>query len=661
MISLSDLVPAMRQTGIRRVLILSGDAPWRRGEARRLCAGLPALWIGEDAPQGMTCLSAAQARGMLGQETDHVVFDAGRGCHAEALAAAAGAMRAGSWLVLLVPPWEAWPSLPDDDSLRWNDAPQAIATPHFVAHFKQCCQTQPGIAVWRQGEAVALPSLPPLAPWMPPDGMPTAQQRQILHEILHQQEQVAVVTGARGRGKSTLAGMLAARMPGRCRVTGPNRLAAAVLCRTTGDDIPFSAPDALLAQCREQPPEDEWLLIDEAAAIPAPLLTALTAYFPRILMTTTVQGYEGTGRGFILKVCADLPSCRQYTLERPVRWGDADPLEAWLNALLLFEEPLLKARDETTACSLLSLTPAMWQTRPGIMQDFYTLLTSAHYRTTPLDLRRLMDAGGNTLHAALEQETLIGALWLVDEGGLPSSLAQAVWAGTRRPKGNLVAQSLAAHGGQSVAAQLRSRRVSRIAVFPDRRRRGIARRLLACALREAGAAGMDYVSVSFGYTPALWRFWHACGFRLVRFGTAREASSGCYTAMAMVPLSEAGQLLCERLTLRLRRDAGFIAAQTATALPVEGICDQTLNQDDRDELNGFAFATRPLESAQYALRRYLTVYPGAPRVLHDVAEQGLYASGLAARYGLPGRKALLAYCRQVLGGLLRTGGQPTKK
>ena len=53
----------------------------------------------------------------------------------------------------------------------------------------------------------------------------------------------------------------------------------------------------------------------------------------------------------------------------------------------------------------------------------------------------------------------------------------------------------------------------------------------------ADAAGYDYLSVSFGYTAELWRFWQRCGFTLVRLGTHREASSGCYTAMALYPLT----------------------------------------------------------------------------------------------------------------------------
>lgn len=123
-------------------------------------------------------------------------------------------------------------------------------------------------------------------------------------------------------------------------------------------------------------------------------------------------------------------------------------------------------------------------------------------------------------------------------GGLSRELSRAVWAGFRRPRGNLVAQSLAAHGGSPTAATLRGLRVSRIAVHPTRQREGLGRKMIADI--AADAAGYDYLSVSFGYTAELWRFWQRCGFTLVRLGTHREASSGCYTAMALYPLTAAG-------------------------------------------------------------------------------------------------------------------------
>ncbi len=114
-------------------------------------------------------------------------------------------------------------------------------------------------------------------------------------------------------------------------------------------------------------------------------------------------------------------------------------------------------------------------------------------------------------------------LWLVEEGGLTSELPQAVWSGRRRPRGNLVAQSLAAHAGFVEAATLRSRRISRIAVAAEQLRQGSGQALVAAAQSQRY---VDFISVSFGYTEALWAFWRACGFTLVRVGTQREASSG---------------------------------------------------------------------------------------------------------------------------------------
>ena len=43
-------------------------------------------------------------RQLLGQERLHAVFDAGQSLDVEALAALCGALRAGSWLLLLTPP-----------------------------------------------------------------------------------------------------------------------------------------------------------------------------------------------------------------------------------------------------------------------------------------------------------------------------------------------------------------------------------------------------------------------------------------------------------------------------------------------------------------------------------------------------------------------------
>lgn len=275
-------------------------------------------------------------------------------------------------------------------------------------------------------------------------------------------------------------------------------------------------------------------MIDEAAAIPTALLSALLAYFPRALLTTTVQGYEGTGRGFLLKFCATLNDWNHLTLTNPIRWASHDPLEQIIDDIMLFNDDLPPTASAIAQIEISGCEQQDWLNNPELLCRFYGLLSCAHYRTTPLDLRRLLDAPGMHFSAAKVADSVIGALWLVDEGGL-DTLAHEVWAGKRRPKGSLVAQSLAAHSGQWQAPTLLSRRISRVAVAPLWRQQGIARQMIAAEQARAQGEGLDFLSVSFGYTAELACFWHACGFQLVRMGSHKEASSGCYAAMAILP------------------------------------------------------------------------------------------------------------------------------
>lgn len=121
---------------------------------------------------------------------------------------------------------------------------------------------------------------------------------------------------------------------GEAIVTAPTRSAVEVLASFAGETLRFMAPDALLASKEKA----AWLIVDEAAAIPAPLLRQLVSRFPRTLLTTTVQGYEGTGRGFLLKFCASLPHLQSFTLSAPIRWAAGCPLESAISQLLIFND-----------------------------------------------------------------------------------------------------------------------------------------------------------------------------------------------------------------------------------------------------------------------------------------------------------------------------------
>ncbi|AHF76284.1 Putative acetyltransferase [Sodalis praecaptivus] len=693
---------AMRRAGVRRLLVISGEPGWCSWQAATLCDALAGdwLWVGEQSERGVGCRPAA-LKTLLGREFLHAVFDARQALSVDALAALAGTLVAGSWLVLLVPPWSRWPRVPDGDSLRWSEQPQPIATPCFTRYFRASLLADPAVALLRQNRAPQLTPLPSRPPWQAPvPGRPTADQRRLLRRLTQAEPGIYIMIAPRGRGKSALAGMFAHKLADACCITAPAKAAVDVLRRYAGPDAPFFAPDALLARCREGA-RARWLLVDEAAALPLPLLRQLMGYFSHVLLTTTVAGYEGTGRGFLLKFCDGLPRWHPLVLDAPLRWSINDPLERWLTQTLLLEdadaqiiaaEPAPPDADRVAArvapqdSAMGSTPPAVavasapssapgftsavrtgsravsgenpsargimddrcaarwridrvgaltWRRQPAARQAFYRLLTRAHYRTSPIDLRRLMDAPGMSFFTAHQHGDMMGGLWLVEEGGLTPRLAHAVWAGYRRPPGSLVAQSLAAHGNLWRAPRLRSRRISRIAVAPAARRHGMGLAMIDQAARQAARDERDFLSVSFGYTAALWHFWRRAGFQLVRMGTHREASSGLYSAMALLPLSDAGRELTRRAAEGFERDGRLAAGE-----------QQPLALEDWRCLAGFAFAQRPPEACRSALIRLIRHSTLPLPALRLWLTQPLPDEALAAHLALSGKKALWRRWRQ---------------
>lgn len=247
----AELTAAMQQAGIRRLCVIAGEAGWARHEAATWQAALPGDWLtvsdSDDFPQRV---APAALRTLLGREFRHAIFDARHGFHAEAFAALAGTLRAGSWLLLLTPDWNAWPAQPDRDSLRWADVDQPIATPHFIHHLQQHILQDAQVMLLRQHQTPRLPPPQSFAPWQ---CRAPEQQAQIVRQLCAMPPGVAVIIAPRGRGKSALAGMLA-RQTQSALVTAPAKAATEVLAQFAAEQFRFMAPDAILAQPQEAQP-----------------------------------------------------------------------------------------------------------------------------------------------------------------------------------------------------------------------------------------------------------------------------------------------------------------------------------------------------------------------------------------------------------------------
>ncbi|BFU61191.1 MULTISPECIES: tRNA(Met) cytidine acetyltransferase TmcA [Rodentibacter] len=548
----------------------------------------------------------SKAMNLLGREFEHIVFDGRNGIHLEALAIAAGTMKMGGMLCLLLSDWENLAQCPDQDSLRWNGTEAMICTPNFIHHFKQCLKDY-SFPILTAQSAVDFPQVFHQAETKKqaaPKTQATKAQQQIIERILQQQSDLYFLTAKRGRGKSALLGLLINQIETPIYLTAPNKSAVNILCDFAERRFTFLAPDELNARLQQDSrfSENAWLLVDEAAMIPLPLLQRFAQHFKYIVFSTTIHSYEGTGRGFLLKFKQKIDRTFQHVeLQQPLRWQANDALEGFIEDLLLLNvEDKFKPINYNAQMAIQINEIAQPQLIRSI-ETFYGLMTLAHYRTSPIDLRRLLDGEKQRFYFAESTHHLLGAVWALEEGGMRNEkLIEQIQQGKRRPKGNLVPQALCFHANLPQACRLSSLRISRIAVQPNWQQRGIGQNLIEFCLK----ANVDFLSVSFGYTRELACFWQKCGFVLVHLGEHQEASSGCYSAIALRGISEQGQELVQIAHQQFQRNIGLSFHPLAENITNEKM-DWLLAEDDWQSLKNFADFHRTLFSTIPAIRRLL--------------------------------------------------------
>ncbi|WP_158379573.1 GNAT family N-acetyltransferase [Candidatus Williamhamiltonella defendens] len=79
--------------------------------------------------------------------------------------------------------------------------------------------------------------------------------------------------------------------------------------------------------------------------------------------------------------------------------------------------------------------------------------------------------------------------------------------------------------------------------------------MILLEITRAKQAGLDFISVSFGYERKLSDFWRACRFTVVRIGSHNDTCTGCCTLMAIFQFSPAGKLLYQAAQKQMIRDA----------------------------------------------------------------------------------------------------------
>ena len=523
---------------------------------------------------------------LLGTQSDLLIFDAHEGFNPDLFCLATGTLRGGGLLVLLAPDDKSWVSQPDKDYQRMLVYPRHLSEirGRFIQRVCWSFQNSGICTVWPLAHnAQRKPLVPdlPVSPHALRSEGPvsyTKDQLRVIDTLTRsagerqpgERTPPLVITADRGRGKSSALGAGIAALQGNQKIrnlwiTAPNKDNVRVLfshcgaqlgldgeqvqklnLECNGLKVSYLAPDEALIRLREKADCCDLLVVDEAAGISESMLREYAELVPWVVYATTVHGYEGTGRGFKIRFQRYLeesfPGAQSITLEQPIRWGNHDLLEQLLNQTFLLgaETEQAEPGPELHDLQVREVSQDELLHNPDLLARVFTLLMHAHYRTSPGDLRDLLDGLNLRLFVLGRHQQVLGCCLVALEGPLPAELVEAVFRGRRRPRGHLLPQTLCQCLGFTNAAMKAGARVVRIAVEPALQKQGLGTKLLAGAEQRLREEGIDYIGSSFAAYPDVIAFWERNDYLPVRMGFSREPASGAHSLLIMKTLATGG-------------------------------------------------------------------------------------------------------------------------
>ena len=676
---ISQWLQLAAQHHIRLPVVWQGDAQSLLNQSRQLLTELPynrLYWIGADAPADALVLDGKQNFQLLGSECDLLVINAFSGFPADLIAASAGCVKAGGLWLLLCPPLSLWAG-------HANPAHKSLLPYPLDANTHKGCflpfwlnqLQQQNMCILQDDKLIKSLHWPlPVQPHQA--DLPCVTQDQqaavvAIMQVVHGHRRRPLVLSAdRGRGKSAALGIAAAKLAPENKhiiITAPTPQAAAtalhhfqqLAAAERHQQLQFIPFDRLLRGTHKA----DLLLVDEAAAIPTPVLQQLLHTFSRVVFATTEHGYEGTGRGFQLRfqqyLTQHCPGWKKLHLSQPIRYQANDPLEQTVFRCFLLQYQFAGHRHYQADCALTvcRYQNRDWLVNPDKLQQIFHLLSLAHYQTQVKDLVSLLDNPYLQV-VSLEHANQVLACALVSvEGDIPKPLTEQIYHGKRRLQGHLLAQSLAFHLAKPHMASLPQWRIMRIAVLPQLQRQGIGSKLLQEIHAIAQSQQVAYLGSSFGVSQALLHFWQEAGYMPVRLGHSTDKASNEYSLLVLKPVTadptvvsqlqqDFAQQLYHCITQYPLLEAG-LACQLAQP-PHTG-----LNNAQQEQLRLFSQGTRPFELAWPVLLYWFNQHckvlaPDDCELLYLLLWQRQPASQVQHCYQLNGKKGLVSALMELV-------------
>ena len=589
----------------RQLAVISGPKEWAENQAQSLVSIITpsdkeTLWIG-DRPDKEPPVSPKAYRQYLGTEYATVIFNCFSGISANALMAFSGTIRANGLMIILCPEFNRWPHFSDPLShSRYSYGFSQVKEPsRFIKRLISMIEEDDNTVIITPTSFSGRNREVSSAELSRKLNSTTPEQEQTISSILRlrtgHRKRPLVITADRGRGKSSALGLAArtliAKHTSKIIITAPNKrnveqvFAFADIEENASIDhaLVFVAPDALV----EGDYQTDLLYIDEAAAIPSSILKALLDKYSRVVLSSTVHGYEGAGRGFELRFKPYLENeykgWKNLVLKTPIRWYKDDCLEHFWFRVFIMEDstsaasskPLIERSNQIRGTSgnkgfadhfvdyaFIEVTKDLLANSRNILKQVFSLLINAHYQTSPDDLLRLIDAPEQRIFACTLGDDVIGVALICSEGGNAlGEISQGIVNGSRRVNGHLVAQNLALHCADDIFVKMEQWRIVRIAVTNAYRRKHLASALLTFIEATAMELGITLLTSSFGATPKLLSFWTHNHYLPLKLGFKRDASSDEVSLVIGKPLTDLTASLLKTVQIQFSEELTYHASR----------------------------------------------------------------------------------------------------
>lgn len=552
----------------RQLLLLTGSQDWTTLQANRLIEQL----------KGRRCIISRNKdlldanwpehnHQILGQEYQVGLYDGYQGISPDKLAALAGTITAGGVLILIQPELKLLNTFIDPEFQTFQSAEiKSNLISYFNQRFSKQLDNQLCINL-DQKNGWQLPKIE-LVPEQPNLSKQLTCIEAITKTILGRANRPLLITADRGRGKSSALGLAAAALiknnkkviisatQRRSVESAFKHLALATEQKyKTGENtltnLSFIAPDKLINETHQA----DGVFVDEAAALPVPILQKILKLYPRVVFATTIYGYEGTGRGFTLRFIPYLnkhyKDWQNTFLNTPIRFALNDPLENTINQLLCLQADCsvdLPERFENI--QIKEINQKELSQNETLLNQVFGLLVLAHYQTTVNDLRQMLDGNQIKIFISLKEDIIIAAALVAIEGQLSEQLSAEILNGTRRPKGHLLAQSIAQLDNSDYFLKNKVARIIRIAVHPELTRNNFGSQLLQ-HIESSLSTQVKAIGASFGGYASLLSFWQSLNYRIVKVGFKKDKVSGEHACLVLKSLNSTSQIPIQELKQQL--------------------------------------------------------------------------------------------------------------